>query len=182
MSQVSGTDKAVKWSSSDENIASVSKKGKVTGKNAGKAIITATIGKQTLQCRVIVRARLSRTKVTLVRYERIFLSLKGASIKRISSSEHKVASVSIVKEGKEGMIIGLRRGRATITVVDTTGRKYTCIVKVEEPYQREKYITLEEGQSYRLRIKGNTQKIYWSSNNKRLAESKRKFRIPSMLL
>lgn len=167
--KVSGTDKAVKWSSSDENIASVSKKGKVTGKNAGKAIITATIGKQTLQCRVIVRARLSRTKVTLVRYERIFLSLKGASIKRISSSERKVASVSIVKEGKEGMIIGLRRGRATITVVDTTGRKYTCIVKVEEPYQREKYITLEEGQSYRLRLNDTTQKISWSSRNEKVA-------------
>lgn len=70
---------------------------------------------------------------------------------------------------KTGKIRGLRRGRATITVVDTTGRKYTCIVKVEEPYRREKYITLEEGQSYRLRIKGNTQKIYWSSNNRRLA-------------
>lgn len=167
--KVSGTDKTVKWSSSDENIASVSKKGKVTGKNAGKAIITATIGKQTLQCRVIVRARLSRTKVTLVRYERIFLCLKGASIKRISSSEHKVASVSIVKEGKEGMIIGLRRGRATITVVDTTGRKYTCIVKVEEPYQREKYITLEEGQSYRLRLNDTTQKISWSSRNEKVA-------------
>ena len=167
--KVSGTDKTVKWSSSDENIASVSKKGKVTGKNAGKAIITATIGKQTLQCRVIVRARLSRTKVTLVRYERIFLSLKGASIKRISSSERKVASVSIVKEGKEGMIIGLRRGRATITVVDTTGRKYTCIVKVEEPYQQEKYITLEEGQSYRLRLNDTTQKISWSSRNEKVA-------------
>ena len=157
--KVSGTDKTVKWSSSDENIASVSKKGKVTGKNAGKAIITATIGKQTLQCRVIVRAR----------YERIFLSLKGASIKRISSSERKVASVSIVKEGKEGMIIGLRRGRATITVVDTTGRKYTCIVKVEEPYQREKYIILEEGQSYRLRLNDTTQKISWSSRNEKVA-------------
>ena len=90
-----------------------------------------------------------------------------------------MASVLNVKAGK---IIGRRRRTAIITVVDTTGRKYICIVKVEEPYQREKYITLEEGQSYRLRIKGNTQKIYCSSNNKRLAESKRKFRIPSMLL
>lgn len=59
--KVSGTDKAVKWSSSDKNIASVSKKGKVTGKNAGKAIITATIGKQTLQCKVTVKAILSMT-------------------------------------------------------------------------------------------------------------------------
>lgn len=67
------------------------------------------------------------------------------------------------------MIIGLRRGRATITVVDTTGRKYTCIVKVEEPYQREKYITLEEGQSYRLRLNDTTQKISWSSRNEKVA-------------
>ena len=80
-------------------------------------------------------------------------NLKGASIKSISSSKPEVASVLKVKTGK---IIGRRRGTATITVVDTTGRKYICIVKVEEPYRREKYITLEEDQSYRLRIKGNT--------------------------
>ena len=60
-------------------------------------------------------------------------NLKGASIKSISCSQTEVDVLSV----KTGKIRGLRRGRATITVVDTTGRKYTCIVKVEEPYRRE---------------------------------------------
>ena len=121
-----------------------------------------------MQCKVTVKPRLSRTKVILVKNEIIYLYryLKGTSIKSVSSSKPEVASVRDVKTGK---IIGRRRGTATITVVDKTGRKYTCIIKVEEPYRREKYITLEEGQSYRLRIKGNTQEIDWSSNNRRLA-------------
>ena len=164
--KVSGTEKAVKRSSSDENIASVSQNGKVTGKNAGKAIITATIGKQTLQCKVTVKPRLSKTKVTLVRYEIFYLSLKGASIKSISSSQPKVVSVFSVKTGK---IRGMGRGRATITVVDTTGRQYTCTVKVEAPYQQKKYITLEEGQSYRLRLNGTTQEVSWMSENEKVA-------------
>ena len=149
-------DKAVKWSSSDKNIASVSKKGKVTGKNAGKAIITATIGKQTLQCRVTVKAILSMTKVTLAKNDFINLSLKGASIKSISSDKPSTVFVF-----KDKTIQGIKKGKATITVVDTAGREYFCTIKVEQPFLNEKSITLEEGQYYPLRLNGNTQKISW---------------------
>lgn len=162
--KVSGTDKAVKWSSSDKNIASVSKKGKVTGKNAGKAIITATIGKQTLQCRVTVKAILSMTKVTLAKNDFINLSLKGASIKSISSDKPSTVFVF-----KDKTIQGIKKGKATITVVDTAGREYFCTIKVEQPFLNEKSITLEEGQYYPLRLNGNTQKISWISKNEKVA-------------
>lgn len=162
--KVSGTDKAVKWSSSDKNIASVSKKGKVTGKNAGKAIITATIGKQTLQCKVTVKAILSMTKVTLAENDFINLSLKGASIKSISSDKP-----STVFAFKDKTIQGIKKGKATITVVDTAGREYFCTIKVEQPFLNEKSITLEEGQYYPLRLNGNTQKISWISKNEKVA-------------
>ena len=157
-------DKAVKWSSSDKNIASVSKKGKVTGKNAGKAIITATIGKQTLQCRVTVKAILSMTKVTLAKNDFINLSLKGASIKSISSDKPSTVFVF-----KDKTIQGIKKGKATITVVDTAGREYFCTIKVEQPFLNEKSITLEEGQYYPLRLNGNTQKISWISKNEKVA-------------
>ena len=162
--KVSGTNKAVKWSSSDKNIASVSKKGKVTGKNAGKAIITATIGKQTLQCRVTVKAILSMTKVTLAKNDFINLSLKGASIKSISSDKPSTVFVF-----KDKTIQGIKKGKATITVVDTAGREYFCTIKVEQPFLNEKSITLEEGQYYPLRLNGNTQKISWISKNEKVA-------------
>ena len=52
--KVKGTKKKVKWSSSDENVAVVSKKGKVLAVGAGLATITAKVGKKSLTCEVTV--------------------------------------------------------------------------------------------------------------------------------
>ena len=48
------TNKKIKWNSSNKNIASVNAKGKVTAKKAGKATITATVGKKKYKCIVTV--------------------------------------------------------------------------------------------------------------------------------
>lgn len=45
----------VKWSTSNKKVATVSKKGKVTGKKAGKAIITAKVGKKKYKCKITVK-------------------------------------------------------------------------------------------------------------------------------
>lgn len=47
--------KKVKWISSNKKIATVGKKGKVTGKKAGKVRITAKVGKKKYTCRVTVK-------------------------------------------------------------------------------------------------------------------------------
>ena len=52
--RVKGTKKKVTWSSSAKNTVSV-KKGKVTARKAGKAVITAKAGKKSLKCRVTVK-------------------------------------------------------------------------------------------------------------------------------
>lgn len=54
--KVKGTSKKVKWSSSDKKIASVSNKGKVKAKKAGKATIYAKVGSKKLKCKVTVKA------------------------------------------------------------------------------------------------------------------------------
>lgn len=53
--KIKGTSKKAKWSSSNKNVATVSKKGKVKGKKAGTAIITAKVGKKKLKCKVTVK-------------------------------------------------------------------------------------------------------------------------------
>lgn len=53
--KVSGTKKTVKWSSKNKKIATVSKKGKITAKKAGKTTIIAKINSKTLKCKVIVK-------------------------------------------------------------------------------------------------------------------------------
>lgn len=57
--KVKNTKTKVKWSSSNKNVASVSVKGKITGKKAGTTIITAKVGKKTLKCKVAVKSVLS---------------------------------------------------------------------------------------------------------------------------
>lgn len=52
--KVTGTKKVVKWSSSNKQVATVTKKGKVTAKQAGTATITAKVGKKKYKCKVTV--------------------------------------------------------------------------------------------------------------------------------
>lgn len=47
-----GTDRVPKWSSSDKEICTVSKKGVVTAKAEGEAVISAKLGKQKFTCKV----------------------------------------------------------------------------------------------------------------------------------
>ena len=54
--KVKGTSKKVKWSSSNKNVAVVSKKGKIKAKKAGITTITAKIGSTKLNCKVTVKA------------------------------------------------------------------------------------------------------------------------------
>ena len=57
--KVSGTSKTVKWSSSSKSVASVTQKGKVTAKKAGKATITAKVSSTSLKCVVTVKEKFS---------------------------------------------------------------------------------------------------------------------------
>ena len=53
--KITGTDEKVKWSSKNKSIATVSQKGKVTGKKAGNTTITAKVSSKTLKCKVTVK-------------------------------------------------------------------------------------------------------------------------------
>lgn len=52
--EVTGTDSAVTWKSSNESVATISSDGTFTAVGSGKATITATVDGQTLKCDVIV--------------------------------------------------------------------------------------------------------------------------------
>lgn len=170
--KVSGTNHKVKWSTSDRTVVTVSNKGKVTGKNIGTAIITAKVGKQKLQCKVTVKAALNRKKAVITKNDYIKLSLQGAVAKSFKSSNKKIATVS-----KNGKVVGKRKGRVTITVMDNNGKKYNCKITVEDPTLNKKSLTLQVKQSYGLKLKGNTQKISWSSSDKSVVRVNSKGRV-----
>lgn len=49
--------KKIKWTTSNKKIATVSKKGKVKGKKAGKVTITAKVGKKKYKCKITVKKK-----------------------------------------------------------------------------------------------------------------------------
>ncbi len=55
--KVTGTTQKVTWKSSNKKVATVTQKGKVTGKQEGKATISAKVGKKTLKCKITVKAK-----------------------------------------------------------------------------------------------------------------------------
>lgn len=59
-------NKKVKWKSSNKKVAKVSKKGKVTGKKAGKATITAQVGKKKYKCKITVKVKKSGNNATVL--------------------------------------------------------------------------------------------------------------------
>ncbi len=52
--KVKGSRKKAKWSSSNKKVATVSRKGKVRAKKAGKTTITAKVGKKKYRCKITV--------------------------------------------------------------------------------------------------------------------------------
>lgn len=57
--KITGTTKSIKWTSKDKSIATVSSKGKVTGKKVGTTKITATISDKKYTCSVTVKSATS---------------------------------------------------------------------------------------------------------------------------
>lgn len=124
--KVTGTKKSVKWSSSNSKVASVSG-GKVKGKKAGKATITASVKGKKLKCRVTVKKRvyLSKKSADIFIGKSVQLKVNGTS-KAVtwSSSDDSIATV------EKGKVTGKKAGTATITA-KVDGKSLKCKVKVK---------------------------------------------------
>ena len=137
------TDKTVKWTSSDETVATVDAEGKVTAVKAGTATITATTndGGMTATCAVTVEAKVipvegvefAEASVSVIEDEKTTISVvfkpETPTNKNVTfeSSDLTIATVD-----EEGNVTGIAPGTATITVTTEDGGKTaTCEVTVE---------------------------------------------------
>lgn len=99
----------------------------MVGKKAGKATITAKVGKKKYTCKVTIvkPISLNRKSVTLAEGESITLKLNGTEKKKKWSSSNKKAAVV----SQKGKVTGKKAGKTMINVT-VGGKKYTCHVTV----------------------------------------------------
>ncbi len=128
--KIKGTKSKVKWTSNKKSVAKVSSNGKVTGKKAGKAVITAKVGKKKYKCNITVKTNKKDSKLSMLKQitinvgEGAKLTVKGTS-KKINWSVDNKKIVSV----KDGIIKGLRNGKAVVSA-KVDGQVLRCSVTV----------------------------------------------------
>lgn len=160
-----GVKGGVKWKSKNPKIATVNAKGVVTAVAKGETDIYAYYGKQKSFCHVIVETpKLSKKSLILVKGHTAYLYLDGTyqNVKWYTADK-KVATVS-----QSGTVTAVNKGETVITA-KAGGVKFNCKVRVETPKLSKSELTLIEGNTFALQLKGNTQKIKWSSSNTTVA-------------
>ena len=123
-----GTSKKAKWVSCNTSIATVNSKGLVKAKKPGYVVIRATVGNKIAKAGVLVnKPKLNKYVKTLNKGETFTLKLTGATVKKWSSSNSKVASVS-----SNGKVKALAGGNTTITCVNSSGYSRECKIIVKD--------------------------------------------------
>ncbi|MCI9547132.1 MAG: Ig domain-containing protein [Lachnospiraceae bacterium] len=127
--KVSKVAKKIRWSSSDRSVASVDKKGVVTAKKKGSAVITAKVGKAKYNCKVKVKKyrSISRRSVTLKEGEKSRFSSSLIRKKSAwSSSNPNIATVS-----ETGLVTTLHAGSCKIYATTRQARHYIFHLTVQ---------------------------------------------------
>lgn len=179
-------EKTVTWTSSNENVVTVSSGGVATAVAEGSATITASAGGKSAMCQVQVQKKV--VAVTSVTMNKTSLSLTKGQTETLtatvlpedatekvvtwSSSDGTIASVD-----QAGKVTAVKSGKATITAM--AGEKSaTCEVSITNPVASvsldRSSVSLEEGQTTTLMATispndADVQTVTWSTSSSSIA-------------
>lgn len=177
-------DGAVTWSSSKKSVAKVDANGVVTAVKKGTAVITATTaGGLKAECKVTVTIPAAKVYLTPA------MTIKKGTTRTLTASVFpkdttdkitwKTSNKKVVTVTAKGKIKGVKAGTATITATASNGKKATCKVTVVKSSKKstsiklsKKTLTVNKGAYKQLKAtvtKNSTDKITWSSSNKKVA-------------
>ena len=189
------TDKTIKWTTSNKNVATVSTDGVVTAKAAGTAIITATAADDSgvkATCKITVtnpvvkvtKVTLNKTTASVVKGKTLTLTATvtptNATNKKVTwkSSNTKIATVD-----GNGKVTAVAAGTATITctAADGSGKSAACKITVKNPPVKvtklkinKTSVDLLKGKTVQLKVtvtpsNATNKAVTWTSSNKRIA-------------
>lgn len=190
------TDKTIKWTTSNKNVATVSTDGVVTAVAAGTATITAIAADDSgvkATCKITVtnpvvkvtKVTLNKTTASVVKGKTLTLKATvtptNATNKNVTwkSSNSKVAKV----DEKSGVVTAVAAGTATITctAADGSGKSAACKITVKNPPVKvtklkinKTSVDLLKGKTVQLKVtvtpsNATNKAVTWTSSNKRIA-------------
>ncbi|MGN0489071.1 MAG: Ig-like domain-containing protein [Ruminococcus sp.] len=110
--KLSGNTEKIKWSSSDTNVAKVSKNGKVTAKSTGTAKITAKVNSKKYTCKIKVEnPKVYAKNYTMKRGTKIQLSVADTTL----PIKWKSKDPSFAKVNSNGVVTAVSTGMTTVT-------------------------------------------------------------------
>ena len=171
----------VTWLSSNKNVATVDKNGKVTAKAAGTATITVrTSNGKSANCKVTVKSvpssvKLSRNKATRGVGDTYQLKATVSPNNAVTTLTWSSSNSGVVSVDKNGKITPKKPGTATITVRTSNGKSANCKVTVKSAPSSVKLsrnkATRGVGDKYQLTAtltKNSMSTLKWSSSNSKV--------------
>lgn len=173
--KVLNTKATVKWKSSNKRVATVNKKGVVKGVKAGKAVVTAQVGKKKINCNVTVKNNVSVNKTSITLDKNKSITIKATICKNVDNINFKVSNPNIVscRWGKWKQktiplkITANKSGSTTITITNTYSKeKLKLKVVVRQPWAKVKVVipdTIGEQSAPENRMKITKYQFYQKS-------------------
>lgn len=114
----------------------------------------------------------TKSKKIKISKKKLILFVKKSETLSIQNNKKKVkwasSDITVATVNSKGKVKAIKSGSAVVTA--TVGSEtYECQVTVENPYISDKNIKVAIGNEEQLTINDTTQKIKWSSSNKKIA-------------
>ncbi len=180
--EIVGENKKVIWKSSDTSVAKV-KNGKVTGKRAGTATITAVANGMEARCAVTVIDGLISVNEE---YTQLYITGNKAETKQLKTNAKKNETVAwsssddtVAAVDKNGLVRAKKAGVAVITAT-CKGKTDSCVIRVADTaiHIPEKTIylgTMGAARTYTVdySVTGRKNAVKWKSSNTKIASVKK---------
>ena len=182
------TDPAITWSSSNTSVATVTNDGdiKAVGKGTAEIIVAANDGSNII-AKISVTVTQPVTKLTVTKSATVKVKQKVTLKAKITPSSADNKSLawssnkkSVAKVSAKGVVTGVKKGTATITVKTKDGSNLSakCKVTVTQPVTKitlnKTKLTLKVKKTFTLKANvkpsnANNKKVKWSTSKKSVA-------------